>query len=103
MRPQRRVCTAAPSSAPPASSMSTPQLDNGLDSTLEEVTRGWARGLPDQAHQEKSDGKNFDWWRNWYPVQLLCDLDPAVPNPITLLGKRFVVWQDGDKVWRCAS
>ena len=29
------------------------------------------------------------------------DLDPAVPHPIMLLGKRMVLWRDARQIWRC--
>jgi phenylpropionate dioxygenase-like ring-hydroxylating dioxygenase large terminal subunit len=35
----------------------------------------------------------FDWINQWYPVALEVDLDPAVPTPFVINGRRLVVWR----------
>jgi hypothetical protein len=42
----------------------------------------------------------FEWYKSWYPVAVLEDLDPDVPQPVSLLGMNLVVWRDRDCVWR---
>lgn len=37
----------------------------------------------------------FDFFRQWYPVSPVEDLDPKKPVPITLLGQSFVLWKSG--------
>ncbi len=37
----------------------------------------------------------FDWLKQWYPISPLSHLDVSRPTPITLLGKKLVVWQSG--------
>ncbi|MEM9948740.1 MAG: Rieske 2Fe-2S domain-containing protein, partial [Cyanobacteria bacterium P01_D01_bin.36] len=34
----------------------------------------------------------FDFFKQWYPVSPVEDLDPSKPTPITLLGLDFVIW-----------
>jgi hypothetical protein len=42
-----------------------------------------------------------DWWKQWYPVDFLDDLDPRLPKRVELLGNQYVVWADKDKNWHC--
>jgi hypothetical protein len=42
----------------------------------------------------------FNWFKAWYPIKVLEDLDPAVPHAVTLLGQQFVVWRDAAGTWR---
>ena len=41
----------------------------------------------------------FSWTRQWYPVSPIDYLDSSRPNPIVLLGKNLVVWQDKNQNW----
>ncbi len=41
----------------------------------------------------------FSWTRQWYPVSPIDYLDSSRPNPIALLGKNLVVWQDKNQNW----
>ncbi|WP_287276097.1 MULTISPECIES: Rieske 2Fe-2S domain-containing protein [unclassified Okeania] len=41
----------------------------------------------------------FSWTKQWYPVTPINYLDPSHPTPITLLGKRLVIWQDKQEKW----
>ncbi len=52
----------------------------------------------------------FDWWKQWYPMALIRDLDSAVPTKVTLLGRDLVLWKEGaaaaaasgsPPAWRC--
>ncbi|WP_277880415.1 MULTISPECIES: hypothetical protein [unclassified Calothrix] len=36
----------------------------------------------------------FSWTKQWYPISPLSYLDSNSPNPVTLLGKKLVIWQD---------
>lgn len=40
----------------------------------------------------RTSAEPFDWWHQWYPVALECDLDPSVPTPVTILSQHLVVW-----------
>jgi pheophorbide a oxygenase len=37
--------------------------------------------------------KAIDWFKQWYPVAIVSDLDPARPHALTLLGKSLVLWR----------
>lgn len=41
----------------------------------------------------------FSWTKQWYPVTPINYLDPSHPTPITLLGKRLVIWQNKQEKW----
>ncbi|ACB53971.1 putative Rieske [2Fe-2S] domain-containing cell death suppressor protein [Crocosphaera subtropica ATCC 51142] len=41
----------------------------------------------------------FSWSQNWYPISPLSYLDPSVPTPITILGKKLVIWQTKNQQW----
>ena len=41
---------------------------------------------------------NFSWTKQWYPVTPMSYLD-SEPTPITLLGKKLVIWQDKHQKW----
>eukprot|EP00232_Nephroselmis_pyriformis_P022294 CAMPEP_0182866418 /NCGR_PEP_ID=MMETSP0034_2-20130328/8194_1 /TAXON_ID=156128 /ORGANISM="Nephroselmis pyriformis, Strain CCMP717" /LENGTH=492 /DNA_ID=CAMNT_0024998745 /DNA_START=41 /DNA_END=1515 /DNA_ORIENTATION=- len=43
----------------------------------------------------------FDWANQWYPVHFIDDLDPSRPEQVTVLGRAYVLWQDGAGEWRC--
>ena len=42
---------------------------------------------------------NFSWTKQWYPVTPVSYLDPSGPTPITLLGKKLVIWRDKQQKW----
>ena len=42
---------------------------------------------------------NFSWTKQWYPVTPISYLDSSEPTPITLLGKKLVIWQDKHQKW----
>ncbi len=44
------------------------------------------------------DGQ-FSWTKQWYPVSPINYLDSSRPNPIALLSKNLVVWQDKNQNW----
>ncbi|MBD2196039.1 MULTISPECIES: aromatic ring-hydroxylating dioxygenase subunit alpha [Calothrix] len=41
----------------------------------------------------------FSWTKQWYPISPLSYLDSNSPNPVTLLGKKLVIWQDNHQQW----
>jgi len=45
----------------------------------------------------------MDWYKQWYPVAVLRDLDARRPTGVQLLGQELVVWRDGSGVWRAAQ
>ncbi|ERT05514.1 rieske domain protein [Lyngbya aestuarii BL J] len=42
----------------------------------------------------------FLWTQNWYPVIPLSYLDVSHPTALTLLGKKLVIWRDGNQQWK---
>ena len=42
---------------------------------------------------------NFSWTKQWYPVTPVSYLDPSHPIPMTLLGKKLVIWRDKHQKW----
>lgn len=42
----------------------------------------------------------LDWARQWYPVELIADLDPSRPHQVTVLGRDLVLWRDSQGDWR---
>jgi phenylpropionate dioxygenase-like ring-hydroxylating dioxygenase large terminal subunit len=47
--------------------------------------------------------RQFDWFKSWYPVAILEDLDLALPMHTQLLGMGLAIWWDSNaKQWRCA-
>lgn len=41
----------------------------------------------------------FSWTKQWYPISPLSYLDSSRPTPVTLLGKKLVIWRDGNQKW----
>ncbi|MDF5711479.1 MAG: Rieske 2Fe-2S domain-containing protein [Nostoc sp. S4] len=41
----------------------------------------------------------FSWIKQWYPIIPLNYLDILNPTPITLLGKKLVIWRDKNQNW----
>ncbi|MDZ8069187.1 MAG: Rieske 2Fe-2S domain-containing protein [Nostoc sp. DedQUE08] len=41
----------------------------------------------------------FSWTKQWYPIIPLSYLDNLNPTPITLLGKKLVIWRDKNQKW----
>lgn len=44
-------------------------------------------------------GTQFSWIKQWYPISPLSYLDTSFPTPVTLLGKRLVIWRDENQKW----
>lgn len=40
-----------------------------------------------------NNNKLFNFFHHWYPLSPLEDLDPKRPTPVTLLGRRLVIWK----------
>ncbi len=49
------------------------------------------------------DDDKYSWERNWYPVAIVADVDGSKPIPLTLLGKKLVLWQGSDGEWNCVA
>lgn len=41
----------------------------------------------------------FSWTQQWYPISPLSYLDTSSPTPVTLLGKKLVIWRDKNHKW----
>lgn len=55
---------------------------------------------PVEHAQPDSTSTPFDWSKQWYPVAVVADLDPARPHPNTLLNKKLVLWCDSKGQWQ---
>ncbi|AFY58075.1 ring-hydroxylating dioxygenase, large terminal subunit [Rivularia sp. PCC 7116] len=42
---------------------------------------------------------NFSWTKQWYPITPVSYLELLKPTPITLLGKKLVIWRDKHQQW----
>lgn len=42
----------------------------------------------------------FSWLQQWYPIIPLSYLDSTKPTEMELLGKKLVIWQDNQQIWR---
>ncbi|MDZ8053487.1 MAG: Rieske 2Fe-2S domain-containing protein [Aulosira sp. ZfuVER01] len=42
---------------------------------------------------------NFSWTKQWYPMTPVSYLETSQPTPITLLGKKLVIWKDRHQKW----
>ncbi|NER30286.1 MAG: Rieske 2Fe-2S domain-containing protein [Symploca sp. SIO1C4] len=42
---------------------------------------------------------NFSWTKQWYPITPISYLESSHPTPITLLGKKLVIWRDKHQKW----
>jgi phenylpropionate dioxygenase-like ring-hydroxylating dioxygenase large terminal subunit len=50
-------------------------------------------GAPQSQSTATAQQEGFDWDNQWYPVALEVDLDPLVPTPFVINGRRLVVWR----------
>lgn len=41
----------------------------------------------------------FSWTKQWYPISPLSYLDTSCPTPVTLVGKKLVIWRDKNQKW----
>lgn len=54
-----------------------------------------------EARPPPASPAQFDWYKQWYPVAVLDDLNPAMPCAARLLGIDLVVWWDSaGAMWR---
>ncbi len=93
-------------SAPPAASPFASVVAPPPPTVSSPASSSYAPPAQAQAPAPASSGlspfdssKPIDWWRQWYPMAFLDDLDPKRPTQLELLGKLFVVWADNDKIW----
>jgi hypothetical protein len=52
---------------------------------------------PNLDSSSASGEDQFDWWRQWYPVALERDLDPALPTKVGGLPRRRPVSVDAER------
>ncbi|KAK9843752.1 hypothetical protein WJX81_004916 [Elliptochloris bilobata] len=77
-----------------------------LQDTLGELESSEAASLSGQTHErddEHAPHHGFNWLKQWYPLAVVADLDPARPHGVQLLGRRLVLWRSGDGVWRATE
>ncbi|MEQ8963413.1 MAG: Rieske 2Fe-2S domain-containing protein [Coleofasciculus sp. C2-GNP5-27] len=41
----------------------------------------------------------FSWTKQWYPISPISYLDTSHPTPLSLLGKKLVIWRDENQKW----
>uniref|UniRef100_A0A383V820 Rieske domain-containing protein n=1 Tax=Tetradesmus obliquus TaxID=3088 RepID=A0A383V820_TETOB len=71
------------------------QQDSWQDSNAADVLQGCtAAPAAEAAPQQQQIKEQFDWFKAWYPVAVLEDLDPALPCQVRLLGMDLAVWWD---------
>ncbi|CAE8680997.1 unnamed protein product, partial [Polarella glacialis] len=56
-----------------------------------------------EIRQLSAQSGDFSWTRTWYPISPLSYLDESRPNPLTLLGKKIVVWRDAEGKWNAVQ
>jgi len=54
---------------------------------------------------ESESRENFNWTQAWYPLSPIGYLDEKKPNPLTILGRRIVVWKSEgeDSTWHAVE
>ncbi|MGF1485866.1 MAG: Rieske 2Fe-2S domain-containing protein, partial [Prochloraceae cyanobacterium] len=52
-----------------------------------------------QQNSVKETEQTFKWTKNWYPVSPIDYLKPNEPNPMTILGKKLVIWKNKQNNW----
>eukprot|EP00879_Flechtneria_rotunda_P000993 GHRR01001127.1.p1 GENE.GHRR01001127.1~~GHRR01001127.1.p1 ORF type:complete len:589 (+),score=133.13 GHRR01001127.1:142-1908(+) len=52
------------------------------------------------AQEPAKQHQQFDWFKCWYPMAIVDELDPAVPHPAQLLAIDMVLWRDNTGTWR---
>jgi len=61
---------------------------------------------PVWAAQQEVDApkQQFNWYKQWYPVAILEDLDSRLPMHTQLLGMDLAIfWDSNANQWRCAA
>ncbi|GMH39522.1 hypothetical protein BSKO_07420 [Bryopsis sp. KO-2023] len=53
----------------------------------------------EERNAQNGDQPEFDWFKNWYPVQFTRNLDDDRPNRIQLLGRWYVAWKGLSGNW----
>lgn len=43
----------------------------------------------------------YSFTKQWYPVAIVAELDPARPHSVELMGRRLVLWRDDSAEWQC--
>jgi nitrite reductase/ring-hydroxylating ferredoxin subunit len=56
---------------------------------------------PEPELEVDSQGEKFDWYAQWYPIMLVCDLDKRVPHAKRVMGLDIVLWWDrNENTWK---
>jgi len=59
--------------------------------------------LRDTETSEPAASAEYSWEKQWYPIMPTAMLSGVGPEPIKLLGRDLVLWQDGSAEWRCTE
>jgi hypothetical protein len=89
MGANQRACTELGSSAAQQRRVSSALVLRSSAPAAEAVASTNGAGTPAQ----------FNWYKQWYPVRVVQELDPTVPHAVMLLGMRLVLWKEGN-TWR---
>lgn len=67
-----------------------------LSLAVEEQEPGIVEGEITEKEKER-----MVWVKNWYPIMPLRDANPSDPYPFVLLGRKMVLWRNGEGEWCC--
>lgn len=88
--PKRSGATATAASSA-VLDVAPPEIDfETLDAEMEKKE--------DQSAKMAEKHKQFNWYKNWYPVHVVEIMDPIRPHKTQLLGMNIVMWNDGKTV-----
>ena len=82
------VSSFAPSESRRGTSLRPAKTTTALASTVADVP-------VEVSAQKEQEEQPFDWYKSWYPLSVVEDLDKEKPHQFHLLGMPVVVWFDG--------
>ncbi|CAK7339116.1 unnamed protein product [Dovyalis caffra] len=72
-----------------------------LFTTISSSPSSVSTGTHEPELEADSQAEKFDWYAQWYPVMLVCDLDKRVPHGKKVMGLDIVVWWDrNESTWK---
>jgi len=97
------VCVAAPD-APPVAAAAAPATAAGAREAVaafDALFQLEQKADPSRAEhqQQEADPRRPGWFKAWWPVAAIENLDTAKPNALELMGERLVAWQRADGYW----
>ena len=58
------------------------------------------RAAAPTADRAAAPGDRSAWYKAWYPIAAVENLDPGKPNALELMGEKLVAWKPGpDAAW----